>query len=190
MISPLVINIRCVCIEEFVEMKKIHEIYKKQKIEGEITSAYVGADRKLYGLDKSLDKMLDKVYGDGARPIITERITKEKVVAAQGNGDGTVTETIERTYGMPEKPLDLDEARAIGAGYAEQEEELAFDPSAEDYRAESKDWKVREEPKPEITLTDVLTALAEESDPMEAIKTEAEGEPDGDEQDYNTTYAG
>lgn len=39
-------------------------------------------------------------------------------------------------------------------------------------------------------MTDVLTAMAEEPDPMEAIKTEAEGELDGDGQDYNTTYAG
>lgn len=113
MISPLVINIRCVCIEEFVEMKKIHEIYKKQKIEGEITSAYVGADRKLYGLDKSLDKMLDKVYGDDARPIITERIVKESPLPEPVPVADT-TPTL----------LTIDEASAIGAGYAEMEEKL------------------------------------------------------------------
>lgn len=167
--NPLIINIRCTCIEEYVRMLDLHEQFRKQRSEGEILSIYVGATPAMYGKSPLLDKMLDKVFGDGAKPIPTERIVREKVVGAQGNGDGTVTETVERTF-VPEA-----------------EPEVAFDPNAEDYRAESRDWKVREEPKPEITLTDVLTSMAEEPDPMEAIKTEAEGEPDG--ADWST-YAG
>lgn len=167
--NPLIINIRCTCIEEYVRMLDLHEQFRKQKSEGEILSIYVGATPAMYGKSPLIDKMLDKVFGDGCKPIPTERLTKEKVIAAQGNGDGTVTETVERTFVPPEKPLTVDEARAIGAGYAEQEEELA--------RVEEDVPAVK--PKPEITLTDVLTAMAEEPDPMEAIKTEAEGEPDG-----------
>lgn len=177
--NPLIINIRCTCIEEYVRMLDLHEQFRKQKSEGEILSIYVGATPAMYGKSPLVDKMLDKVFGDGCKPIPTERLAKEKVIAAQGNGDGTITETVERTFVPPEKPLTVDEARAIGAGYAEQEEELAFDPNAEDYHPERGDsWKGIKK-KPEITLTDVLTAMAEEPDPMEAIKTEAEGEPDG-----------
>lgn len=175
MISPLVINIRCVCIEEFVKIKKIHETYRKQKIEGEITSAYVGADRKLYGLDKDLDKMLDKVYGADARPIVTERIVKEEPMS---ESEEEVFADVSPTL------LTVNEAGAVGSGYAEMEE-TAFNPNAEDCCAKGEDWKVKEEPKPEITLTDVLIAMAEEPDPMEAINTEAEGESDG--ADWNTS---
>lgn len=176
--NPLIINIRCTCIEEYVRMLDLHEQFRKQKSEGEILSIYVGATPAMYGKSPLIDKMLDKVFGDGCKPIPTERLAKEKVIAAQGNGDGTITETVERTFVPPEKPLTVDEARAIGTGYAEQEE-VAFDPNVEDYHPERGDsWKGIKK-KPEITLTDVLTAMAEEPDPMEAIKTEAEGEPDG-----------
>lgn len=65
---------------------------------------------------------------------------KERLVVAQGNGDGTVTETVERTF-VPE----------------------AFDPNVEDYHPERGDsWKGKKE-KPEITLTDVLEAEALEN---------------------------
>lgn len=141
--NPLILNIRCTCIDEYMELQRIHNNYRKLRSEGEILSLYVGARRELYGQSKVIDKMLDKVFGDGAKPIPTERIMREEVVGAQGNADGTITETVERTV-VPEA-------------------------------------------KPEITLTDVLVAQAEEPDPMEAIKTEAEGEPDG--ADWNT-YAG
>lgn len=189
--NPLIINIRCTCIEEYVRMLDLHEQFRKQKSEGEILSIYVGATPAMYGKSPLIDKMLDKVFGDGCKPIPTERLAKEKVIAAQGNGDGTITETVERTFVPPEKPLTVDEARAIGAGYAEQEEELVgceepvpdqmWKKGKEDYsfRPEPAQDVPAVEPKPEITLTDVLTAMAEEPDPMEAIKTEAEGEPDG-----------
>lgn len=188
--NPLILNIRCVCIDEYMELQRIHNNYRKLRSEGEILSIYVGARRELYGQNKIVDKLLDKVFSDKSKPIPTERIMREHTVAAQGNGDGTVTETVERTFVPPEKPLTVDEARAIGAGYAEQEEasepEVAFDPNVEDYHPERGDsWKGAKT-KPEITLTDVLTAMAEEPDPMEAMQptvdgenTEAEGEPDG-----------
>ena len=149
--NPLILNIRCTCIDEYMELQRIHNNYRKLRSEGEILSLYVGARRELYGQSKVIDKMLDKVFGDGAKPIPTERIMREKVVGAQGNADGTITETVERTV-MPE----VEDVPVV-------------------------------ERKPEITLTDVLVAQAEEPDPMEAIKTEAEGEPDG--ADWNT-YAG
>ena len=198
--NPLILNIRCVCIDEYMELQRIHNNYRKLRSEGEILSIYVGARRELYGQNKIVDKLLDKVFGDKSKPIPTERIMREHTVAAQGNGDGTVTETVERTFVPPEKPLTVDEARAIGAGYAEQEEELVgceepvpdqmWKEGKEDYsfRPEPAQDVPAVEPKPEITLTDVLVAQAEaDDDPLEAIKTEAEGEPDG--ADWNT-YAG
>lgn len=68
---------------------------------------------------------------------------KERLVAAQGNGGGTVTETVERTFAP--------------------EGEVAFDPNAEDYRSERGDsWKgIKARPK--ITLTEVLEAEALEN---------------------------
>ena len=197
--NPLILNIRCVCIDEYMELQRIHENYRKLRSEGEILSIYVGARRELYGQNKVVDKLLDKVFGDKSKPIPTECIMREQVVGAQGNGDGTVTETVERTFVPPEKPLTVDEARAIGAGYAEQEEELVGceEPVPDQmWKGRKEDYSFRPEPaqdvpavepKPEITLTDVLVAQAEADDPMEAIKTEAEGEPDG--ADWNN-YAG
>lgn len=157
--NPLIINIRCTCIEEYVRMLDLHEQFRKQKSEGEILSIYVGATPAMYGKSPLIDKMLDRVFGDGCKPIPTMRIGEKPTPASD--------------FVPPEKPLDLDEARAIGAGYAEQEEALV---GCEEPVPDNM-WKAKT--KPEITLTDVLTAMAEEPDPMEAIKTEAEGEPDG-----------
>lgn len=158
--NPLILNIRCVCIDEYMELQRIHNTYRKLRSEGEILSIYVGAGRELYGKSKIVDKMLDKVFGDKSKPIPTECIMREEVVGAQGNADGTITETVERTFVPEEEAPCVEEAKP--------------------------------EPKPEITLTDVLEAEALAKDPMEAIKTEAEGEPDDgwNGVDYNTTYAG
>lgn len=146
--NPLILNIRCVCIDEYMELQRIHNNYRKLRSEGEILSIYVGAKRELYGQNKVVDKMLDKVFGDKSKPIPTERIMREEVVGAQGNADGTVTETVERTF-VPEEEV----------------------PCVEEPKPE---------PKPEITLTDVLEAEALEK---------AEGEPDGADWSTNT-YAG
>lgn len=199
--SPLVINVRCTCIEEYLNIQKLHKEYIRQSREGQITSVYVGADFVVPGEFEALDALIAKrsprqipCVDFGNRPVVSERIT-----GAQGNGDGTVTETVERVVvpqavdggidALGNPPLPESNPATEPTHFAE-EPEVAFDPNVEDYHPEHGDsWKgVRK--KPEITLTDVLTAMAEEPDPMEAIKTEAEGEPDGDGQDYNTTYAG
>ena len=190
--NPLTINIRCTCIEEYIKILDLHETFRRQKMDGEILSIYVGATPAMYGKSALVDKLLDRVFGDGARPVATERIVKERLVGAQGNGDGTVTETYERTF-VPTK--DLDEAREephyddVPCTKESSISEFAIGDRAEEFHYED-NAKPEIEREPEITLTDVLTAMAEEPDPMEAIKTEAEGEPDGDGQDYNTTYAG
>ena len=209
--NPLIINIRCSCIEEYVNIQKLHKEYTKQLRSGEIMSVFVGSELAVPGEYKVVDELLAKKSQARFVPSVAfsnRPVVREEVTGAQGNADGTVTETVERVVRpsgseipqavdggvdamgnppLPEKPLTLDEARAIGAGYAEQEEELAY---AEEPVPDSM-WKEEPkpavEPKPEITLTDVLVAQAEADDPLEAIKTEAEGEPDG--ADWNT-YAG
>lgn len=214
--SPLVVNIRCTCIEEYINIQKLHKEYMRQSKEGEITSVYVGAEFAVPGEFEVVDALISKrgprqmpyCVNFGGKKIevadirsITKKFTKEDfeelkkeiykgAVVVSGSDADEVKELPQAVDGgvdaignppLPEKPLTVDEARAIGTGYAEQEEELA--------RVEEDVPAV--EPKPEITLTDVLTAMAEEPDPLEAIKTEAEGEPDyEDGQDYNTTYAG
>lgn len=178
--NPLILNIRCVCIDEYMELQRIHNNYRKLRSEGEILSIYVGAKRELYGKSKIVDKMLDKVFGDGSKPIPTERIMREEVVGAQGNADGTITETVERVVRPDELP---------------RNELMYEDEAVPDFGPATEPTHFAEEPikpKPEITLTDVLEAEALAKDPMEAIKTEAEGEPDDgwNGGDYNTTYAG
>lgn len=159
--NPLILNIRCVCIDEYMELQRIHNNYRKLRSEGEILSIYVGARRELYGQNKVVDKLLDKVFCDHAKPIPTERIMREEVVGAQGNADGTITKTVERVVRPDELPRN----------------ELMYEDEA------------KPEAKPEATLTAVLEALAKADDPLEAIKTEAEGEPDGADWSANT-YAG
>ena len=102
--NPLILNIRCVCIDEYMELQRIHNNYRKLRSEGEILSIYVGAKRELYGQNKVVDKLLDRVFSDKSKPIPTERIMREEVVGAQGNADGTVTETVERTF-VPEEEV-------------------------------------------------------------------------------------
>lgn len=205
--NPLILNIRCVCIDEYMELQRIHNNYRKLRSEGEILSIYVGAKRELYGQNKIVDKMLDKVFGDKSKPIPTERIMREEVVGVQGNADSAVTETVERVV-RPEEKSSISEF-AIGDRAEEfhyedkapdftpatepthfaEEPEVAFNPNVEDYHPERGDsWKGMKV-KPDITLEDVLVAQAEATDPMEAIKTEAEGEPDGADWSTNT-YAG
>lgn len=241
--SPLVVNIRCTCIEEYINIQKLHKEYIRQSKEGEITSFYVGAEFAVPGEFEAVDALIAKrgprqmpyCVNFGGKKIevadirdITKKFTKEDfeelkkevekgAVITSGPVSDEAKELPQAVDGgvdalgnppLPEKPLTVDEMKAIGAGYAEQEEkssisEFAIGDRAEEFHYEDEakpDFGPATEPthfaeepvkaKPEITLTDVLTAMAEEPDPMEAIKTEAEGEPDGDGQDYNTTYAG
>lgn len=178
--SPLVVNVRCTCIEEYLNIQKLHKEYIRQSREGQITSVYVGAEFAVPGEFEAVDALIAKrgprqipCVDFGNRPVVSERIT-----GAQGNGDGTVTETVERVV-VPQ---------AVDGGI-----DAMGNPPLPESNPATEPTHFAEEPvkaKPEITLTDVLTAMAEEPDLMEAIKTEAEGEPDGDGQDYNTTYAG
>lgn len=201
--SPLVVNIRCTCIEEYINIQKLHKEYMRQSKEGEITSIYVGAEFAVPGEFEAVDALIAKrgprqipCVDFGIRPVVSERIT-----GAQGNGDGTVTETVERVVipqavdggvdvlGNPPLP----ESNSLRPDELPRNELMYEDEAVPDFTPATEPTHFAEEPvkaKPEITLTDVLTAMAEEPDPMEAIKTEAEGEPDGDVQDYNTTYAG
>lgn len=201
--SPLIVNIRCTCIEEYLNIQKLHKEYMRQSKEGEITSIYVGAEYAVPGEFEAVDALIAKrgprqipCVDFGIRPVISERIT-----GAQGNGDGTVTETVERVVRPDELPRGelMYEDEAVPdftpatepthfAEEPESEEKSSISEFAIGDRAE--EFHYKDKAKPEITLTDVLTAMAEEPDSMEAIKTEAEGEPDGDGQDYNTTYAG
>lgn len=232
--SPLVVNIRCTCIEEYINIQKLHKEYMRQSKEGEITSIYVGAEFAVPGEFEAVDALIAKrgprqmpyCVNFGGKKIevadirdITREFTKEdfeelkkevdkrssvvseRVTGAQGNGDGTVTETVERVVipqavdggvdalGNPPLP----ESNGPRPDELPRNELMYEDEAVPDFTPATEPTHFAEEPvkaKPEITLTDVLTAMAEEPDPMEAIKTEAEGEPDGDVQDYNTTYAG
>lgn len=173
--NPLIINIRCTCIEEYVKILDLHEMFRRQKMDGEILSIYVGATPAMYGKSALVDKLLDRVFGDGAKPIATMRIGEMPTPASDF---------------VPTK--DLDEAREephyddVSCAKESSISEFAIGDRAEEFHYEDK-AKPEIEREPEITLTDVLEAQAEEPDPMEAIKTEAEGEPDG--ADWNT-YAG
>lgn len=101
--SPLVVNIRCTCIEEYINIQKLHKEYMRQSREGQITSFYVGAEFVVPGEFEVVDALIAKrgprqipCVDFGNRPVVSERIT-----GAQGNGDGTVTETVERVV-MPQ----------------------------------------------------------------------------------------
>lgn len=178
--SPLVVNIRCTCIEEYINIQKLHKEYMRQSREGEITSIYVGAEFAVPGEFEAVDALIAK-RGPRQMPCVdfgNMVIKNSELVMAHGNSDGTVTETVERVV-VPQ---------AVDGGV-----DAMGNPPLPESNPATEPTHFAEEPvkaKPEITLTDVLTAMAEATDPMEAIKTEAEGEPDGDGQDYNTTYAG
>lgn len=157
--ANLIINVRCTCEEEFLLLHKLHKLYQEDQLRKRL---------------------------------------KERLIAGSISSDGTFTETVERVFRpseseipqavdggvdalgnppLPEKPLTLDEARAIGSGYAEQEEkssisEFAIGDRAEEFHYEdakpdfgpaAEPTHFAEEPvkaKPEITLTDVLEAEA------------------------------
>lgn len=169
--SPLVVNIRCTCIEEYINIQKLHKEYMRQSRAGEITSIYVGAEFAVPGEFETVDALIAKRGQRG------ERVAP--CVVAIGNRP-IIREELIGTQAVDVAEPELEEKSSIS--------EFAIGDRAEEFHYED---KVKpEEHEPETTLTDVLTATTEEPDPMEAIKTEAEGEPDGDEQDYNATYAG
>lgn len=157
--NPLIINIRCSCIEEYINLQKIHKQYTQQLRTGEILSIFVGAEQAVRGEYKVVDELLDKAKTHRAIPSIEMPIAfnntlsqEEQMAIKKEINRGAVLvegpmpeeeialpepepEMRQAVDGgvdamgnppLPKKPLTLDEARAIGAGYAEQEEELAY----------------------------------------------------------------
>lgn len=172
--NPLIINIRCSCIEEYINLQKIHKQYTQQLRTGEILSIFVGAEQAVRGEYKVVDELLDKAKTHRAIPSIEmpmafsrsmtdkeiaelkEEVTRNAVVV---NGpmpeeeialpqavDGGVDAA--GNVPLPEKPLTLDEARAIGAGYAEQEEKSSITEFAIGDRAE--EFHYEDEAKPDF----------------------------------------
>lgn len=218
--SPLVVNIRCTCIEEYLNIQKLHKEYMRQSREGQITSFYVGAEFAVPGEFEAVDALIAKrgprqipCVDFGGKKIevadirsITKKLTKEDfeelkkevekgAVITSGPVFDEAKELLQAVDGgvdvlgnppLPERSVLRPDKLPRNELMYEDEAKPAFGPATEPTHFAEEPVKA----KPEITLTDVLTAITEEPDPMEAIKTEAEGEPDGDVQDYNTTYAG
>lgn len=218
--SPLVVNIRCTCIEEYINIQKLHKEYMRQSKEGEITSIYVGAEFAVPGEFEAVDALIAKrgprqipCVDFGGKKIevadirdITKKFTKEdfeelkkEVEKGAVITSGPVSDEAKELPQAVDGGVDamgnppLPESNSLRPDKLPRNELMYEDEAVPDFTPATEPTHFAEEPvkaKPEITLTDVLTAMAEEPDPMEAIKTEAEGEPDGDGQDYNTTYAG
>ena len=219
--SPLVVNIRCTCIEEYINIQKLHKEYMRQSKEGQITSIYVGAEFAVPGEFEAVDALIAKrgprqmpyCVNFGGQKIevadirdITKKFTKEdfeelkkEVEKGAVITSGPVSDEAKELPQAVDGGVDaignppLPESNSLRPDELPRNELMYEDEAVPDFTPATEPTHFAEEPvkaKPEITLTDVLTAMAEEPDPMEAIKTEAEGEPDGDGQDYNTTYAG
>ena len=58
--NPLIINIRCTCIEEYIRIQELHQEYKRQKKEGDILSIFVGSDEVIKGKYEIVDKLMKK----------------------------------------------------------------------------------------------------------------------------------
>lgn len=109
---------------------------------------------------------------------------------------------------LPEKPLTLDEARAIGTGYAEQEERIPVESSVhKSFAFEEEPVPANLFPGPAVELPDDRKSFKHVPETLDndvpcatgvfgpqefdqATPSVAEESDDGDEQDYNTTYAG
>lgn len=143
--SPLVVNIRCTCIEEYINIQKLHKEYIRQSKEGEITSIYVGAEFAVPGEFEAVDALIAK-RGPRQIPCVdfgNMVIKNSELIIAHGNSDGTVT--------VQYKP---EGAQAVDVAEPEPEEkssisEFAIGDRAEEFHYED---KVKpEEPKPEET---------------------------------------
>lgn len=170
--NPLIINIRCSCIEEYLGIQRLHKEYTKQLRTGEIMSVFVGAELAVPGEYAVVDKLMEKGGQCRKPPVaafpmafngtlsqeeqmkIKEEINRgavlvngpipEEEIALPQAVDGGVDAV--GNPPLPEKPLTLDEARAIGAGYAEQEEKSSISEFAVGDRAE--EFHYEEEPVP------------------------------------------
>ncbi len=183
--NPLIINIRCSCIEEYINIQRLHKEYTRQLRTGEIMSVFVGAELAVPGEFAVVDKLMEK-GGQCRKPPVAAFYPKEKAPMAFNNTlsqeeqmaikeeinrgavvvNGPIPEEEialpqavdggvdamgnpllpETKMPLPEKPLTLDEARAIGTGYAEQEEKSSISEFAIGDRAE--EFHYEEEPVP------------------------------------------
>lgn len=220
--NPLIINIRCSCIEEYINIQRLHKEYTRQLRTGEIMSVFVGAELAVPGEFAVVDKLMEKGGQCRKSPAVAfcpkvediRNITKEftkadfeemkkeiderSVViagptpdeeialpqAVDGGVDAMGNSPLPETkIPLPEKPLTVDEARAIGTGYAELEERIPVESSVH------KSFTFEEEPVPESMFKKVPETLTE-PDFTQAAPSVLEESDDGDGQDYNTTYAG
>lgn len=58
--NPLIINIRCSCIEEYINIQRLHKEYTRQLRTGEIMSVFVGAELAVPGEYAVVDKLMEK----------------------------------------------------------------------------------------------------------------------------------
>lgn len=58
--NPLIINIRCSCIEEYINIQRLHKEYTRQLRTGEIMSVFVGAELAVPGEYEVVDKLMEK----------------------------------------------------------------------------------------------------------------------------------
>ena len=162
--NPLIINIRCSCIEEYINIQRLHKEYTRQLRTGEIMSVFVGAELAVPGEYAVVDKLMEKggqcrkVIAGAFYPKVKVPETEEERKALKEGLDRALTivgpqpdESIELPQAvdggvdamgnppLPEKPLAVDEVRDAKPDFIERE--VVFDPNVEDYRAESEDWK-------------------------------------------------
>lgn len=135
--ANLIINVRCTCEEEFLLLHKLHKLYQEDQLRKRLKDRLVAVQGNGDGTKSYTVKVEDE-------PVNPYNPYNEKLLQAQDGGIDALGNPP-----LPEKSLTLDEARAIGAYYAEREEKLACveEPVPDNM------WK-----KPEITLTDVLEA--------------------------------
>ena len=82
--NPLIINIRCSCIEEYLSIQRLHKEYTRQLRTGEIMSVFVGAELAVPGEYAVVDKLMEK-GGQCRKPPVAAFYPKEKAPMAFDN---------------------------------------------------------------------------------------------------------
>ena len=82
--NPLIINIRCSCIEEYLSIQRLHKEYTRQLRTGEIMSVFVGAELAVPGEYAVVDKLMEK-GGQCRKPPVAAFYPKEKAPLAFDN---------------------------------------------------------------------------------------------------------
>lgn len=223
--NPLIINIRCSCIEEYINLQRLHKEYTRQLRTGEIMSVFVGADMAVPGEYEVVDKLLEKKnpvrqvpcvdFGNRAdfeemkkeideRSVIMAGPQPDEEIALPQAVDGGVDAM--GNPPLPEKPLTLDEARAIGTGYAELEERIPVESSVhKSFAFEEEPVPANLFPGPAVELPDDRKSFKHVPETLDndvpcatgvfgpqefdqAAPSVAEESDDGWNGDYNTTY--